>query len=158
MHDIAKQLVLSWARKGPAHKIDAPADFTRLTLDTIALCAMEYRFNSFYHEGQHPFVEAMTTVLTEAGRQGSRLPVVSRFSGAAARVKASKEVQERIAGEIVEGRRKNPSDRKDLLNAMINGRDPKTGQSMPDDLITANMITFLIAGTFEILITWKIRC
>ena len=146
MHDITKQLVLSWARKGPAHKIDAPADFTRLTLDTIAFCAMEYRFNSFYHEEQHPFVEAMTTVLTEAGRTGNRIPVMAKFSGAAKRVKASREVQERIAGEIVEGHQKNPSERKDILNAMINGRDPKAGQAISDGLITANMITFLVAG------------
>jgi cytochrome P450/NADPH-cytochrome P450 reductase len=43
MHDIASQLVLKWARMGPALKIHVTSDFTRLTLDTIALCAMDYR-------------------------------------------------------------------------------------------------------------------
>lgn len=37
MHDIASQLVLKWARFGPENDIDVTADFTRLTLDTIAL-------------------------------------------------------------------------------------------------------------------------
>lgn len=37
MHDIASQLVLKWARFGPETDIDTTADFTRLTLDTIAL-------------------------------------------------------------------------------------------------------------------------
>lgn len=37
MHDVASQLVLKWARFGPDHDIDVSSDFTRLTLDTIAL-------------------------------------------------------------------------------------------------------------------------
>ena len=38
MHDIASQLVVKWARFGPKEKINVPDDFTRLTLDSIALC------------------------------------------------------------------------------------------------------------------------
>ena len=48
MHDICSQLVMKWARYGPGHQINVTDDFTRLTLDTIALCTMDYRFNSYY--------------------------------------------------------------------------------------------------------------
>lgn len=44
MHDIASQLVIKWARFGPEDKINVTDDFTRLTLDTIALSA-ESPFN-----------------------------------------------------------------------------------------------------------------
>lgn len=37
MMDIASQLVLKWARIGPDHPIHPIEDFTRLTIDTIAL-------------------------------------------------------------------------------------------------------------------------
>jgi cytochrome P450/NADPH-cytochrome P450 reductase len=37
MHDIASQLVVKWARFGPYEKINVTDDFTRLTLDSIAL-------------------------------------------------------------------------------------------------------------------------
>ena len=37
MHDIASQLVVKWARFGPKEKINVTEDFTRLTLDSIAL-------------------------------------------------------------------------------------------------------------------------
>lgn len=37
MHDIASQLVVKWARFGPQDTIDVSGDFTRLTLDAIAL-------------------------------------------------------------------------------------------------------------------------
>jgi cytochrome P450 / NADPH-cytochrome P450 reductase len=39
MHDIASQLVIKWARFGPKEKINVTDDFTRLTLDSIALWA-----------------------------------------------------------------------------------------------------------------------
>jgi cytochrome P450/NADPH-cytochrome P450 reductase len=37
MHDNASQLVSKWARFGPKEKIHVTQDFTRLTLDSIAL-------------------------------------------------------------------------------------------------------------------------
>jgi cytochrome P450/NADPH-cytochrome P450 reductase len=37
MQDIISQMVLKWARFGPDRAIDVPDDFTRLTLDSIAM-------------------------------------------------------------------------------------------------------------------------
>src|SRR5690242_9137671 len=56
MLDIAEQLMEKWARLNPDEPVNVPADMTRLTLDTIALCGFNYRFNSFYREDPHPFV------------------------------------------------------------------------------------------------------
>jgi cytochrome P450/NADPH-cytochrome P450 reductase len=67
MHDIASQLVVKWARFGSKEKINVTDNFTRLTLDSIALCAMDTRFNSFYHEEMHPFVNAMVGLLQKLG-------------------------------------------------------------------------------------------
>ena len=65
MYDITSQLIMKWERSeissviwvlphspdglweysfGPTYSIDPAADFTRLTLDAISLCAMSYRF------------------------------------------------------------------------------------------------------------------
>lgn len=51
-----------------------------------------------------------------------------------------------VAVQVIKERRTHPSDKKDLVNAMLHGRDPKTGKTLPDDNIVNNMITFLIAG------------
>lgn len=48
MMDIASQLILKWERFGPDHAFDVSDDFTRLAFDTISLCAMGHRLNSFY--------------------------------------------------------------------------------------------------------------
>ncbi len=66
MHDITSQLVLRWARFGEHEPIDVTSDFTRLTLDTVGLCAMDTRFNSFYKDKLNRFVDAMLGVLLES--------------------------------------------------------------------------------------------
>lgn len=43
---LAGQLAMKWAWKGPQQPIDVE-DFTRLTLDTVALCSMGFRFSSY---------------------------------------------------------------------------------------------------------------
>ena len=147
MYDIATQLVLKWARKEPEDIILATEDFTRLTLDTIALCSMDYRFNSFYRTDMHPFVQAMTRTLS-AGNGPSTVFGVLRLlaGGKQENVKKDRALMESIASELVQHRRQNCREKRDLLYAMINGKDPKTGESMRDDLITANITSFLVAG------------
>lgn len=149
MHDIANQLVLKWARKGPSYRIPVTLDFTRLTLDTIALCAMDYRFNSFYQDEMHPFVEAMNTSLAASSNRlkiGSLVRKMMPWDKSAEKVQQSRKYMAQVARELVQIRRDNPTEKHDLLNAMIHGKDPKTGEKMDDALISTNMITFLIAG------------
>jgi cytochrome P450/NADPH-cytochrome P450 reductase len=149
MYDIASQLVLKWARKGMDYKIPVTSDFTRLTLDTIALCAMDFRFNSFYQEDLHPFVDAMTNMLASRSNAGQLSGILQRLLMPSYNAQLEKDVQymRTVSNELVQHRRDNPTEKKDLLNAMIHGKDPKTGSTMRDDLIAANMQTFLVAGT-----------
>lgn len=149
MHDIASQLVLKWARKGPSYRIPVTLDFTRLTLDTIALCAMDYRFNSFYEDGMHPFVDAMNVSLSSSSNRlklGSLVRKMMPWDKSTEKLQESRQYMGKVARELVQMRRDNPTEKHDLLNAMINGTDPKTGEKMDDALISTNMITFLIAG------------
>jgi len=140
MHDIATQMVMKWARYGPESRILATDDFTRLTLDTLALCTMGYRFNSFYSNQMHPFIDAMVDYLVESGRRASR-PKLASFLMRSANQKYASDIKlmRDVAAGVVMARRQNPTRKKDLLNAMINGRDPKTGEGMDDELIYSQM-------------------
>lgn len=147
MHDIATQLVMKWARHGPDYVIPVTDEFTRLTLDTIALCALDYRFNSYYYETMHPFIQAMADFLKESGDRARR-PAITQMFYQQAQQKYGEDIEllRRTSDEVIKARREHPTERKDLLNAMLNGTDPKTGEKMSDDSVTDNMITFLIAG------------
>lgn len=147
MHDIASQLALKWARSGPASEIEVTDDFTRLTLDTLALCSMGYRFNSYYSTQMHPFIEAMGDFLTEAGSR-SRRPLPQVFYRARnEKFDKDIEVLRSTAREVLEARKAGLGERdNDLLAAMLKGVDSKTGKKMTDESIMDNLITFLIAG------------
>jgi cytochrome P450/NADPH-cytochrome P450 reductase len=131
MHDIASQLVMKWARHGPEHSIQVVDDFTRLTLDTIALCAMDYRFNSYYYQKMHPFVDAMSDFLKVSGDRARRDPISQMFYRAeTAKYWEDIELLRKTSMEVIKTRRENPTDKKDLLNGMLSGVDPKTGEKM----------------------------
>ncbi|PHH78447.1 hypothetical protein CDD80_6854 [Ophiocordyceps camponoti-rufipedis] len=147
MKDISAQMILKLARFGPDHLISVSDEFTNLTLDSIALCAMGTRFNSFYHDEPHRFVSAMTGVLSESAARSKRPSLIGKLHKESNRkYKEDIETLESISKEMLQNRRQHPTDDQDLLNAMINGKDPKTGQKLRDETIIANMITFLIAG------------
>lgn len=147
MQDIGNQLLLKWARLGPSEPITVTDDFTRLTLDTIALCAMDFRFNSFYTDKMHPFVDAMVGFLSESGDRIRRPAIVtSLMRKKNAKFQRDLDYMFEVSQGLVQHRKQNPTDKKDLLNAMLSGKDPKNKDEMRDDLIIANMITFLIAG------------
>ncbi|KAI7911783.1 hypothetical protein M0657_010772 [Pyricularia oryzae] len=148
MSDVAEQLCLKWARHGPDHAIDVAGDYTRLTLDTIALCMMDYRFNSFYRDGQHhPFVKHMVAILSEADIQAMLPDWAGVFRPRAMR-KFKKDIQlmTDLCRGMVEARRANPVKRRDFLNAMLQNSDPETGEKLDDEEIVRNLITFLVAG------------
>ncbi|EAW17096.1 bifunctional cytochrome P450/NADPH--P450 reductase [Aspergillus fischeri NRRL 181] len=148
MSDIAQQLCFKWARQGGSTSINITDDFTRLTLDTIALCSMGFRLNSFYNsETMHPFVQYMVDVLREADVQ-AMLPGIANSLRVTAQRRMSKNIEamRSIAREIIQGRRDKGESVDDLLNTLLSGRDPVTGEGMTDDSIIDNVITFLIAG------------
>ncbi|PHH85154.1 hypothetical protein CDD83_829 [Cordyceps sp. RAO-2017] len=148
MHDVAAQLAMKFARHGPRAPICVSEDFTRLALDTLALCAMDFRFNSFYREEMHPFIKAMTDFLSECGRRNRRPSFAPNFLYRAANEKFYDDiaVMRQTADEVVQARKLHPNDRKDLLAAMLDGVDPIDGEGLTDSNITDQLITFLIAG------------
>ncbi|THU85308.1 fatty acid hydroxylase [Dendrothele bispora CBS 962.96] len=147
MKDICDQLVLKWERFGHDNIIDPADDFTRLTLDTIALCSMSYRFNSFYLTEPPQFAKAMVEYLKECFARATRPSIVqAMMPGASAKFQENKEFMTSVGNKIIEERKANPIEKKDLLNIMLFGVDPKTGQRLSEDTIMRNLLTFLIAG------------
>ncbi|KAL7929694.1 cytochrome P450 [Trichoderma chlorosporum] len=149
MKDLAQQLCLKWARYGEEYVIDVTADFTRLTLDTLALCTMGYRFNSF-HNGSvlHPFVDSMVRTLKEASVQAA-LPnfINSLRKKSWRRYEKDTAFMRTLCRDIIQKRKRQAEPNShDLLAALLEGRDPKTGEGLSDDSIIDNMLTFLIAG------------
>ena len=149
MIDIADQLMDKWDRLNPGEEVDVPADMTRLTLDTIALCGFGYRFNSFYRETPHPFVQAMVRVLDESQARLRQLPIQTRLKISAQRqFEDDQAFMASLVDDLIRKRRAmgDVADNTDLLGRMITGVDKQSGLTLPDENIRAQCLTFLIAG------------
>nr|BAJ96920.1 predicted protein [Hordeum vulgare subsp. vulgare] len=148
MMDIAEQLVLRWKRFGEDSIINVSENYTRVTLDTIGLCAFNYRFNSFYQNELHPFVNSMVRALHEAGSRARRTSIQNKLMIASQRqFNADIQNMQETAGKIIEERRrKGQGEKKDVLDIMLTAKDPVTGEGLSDENIRYQMVTFLIAG------------
>jgi cytochrome P450 / NADPH-cytochrome P450 reductase len=150
MTEIAFQLMDTLQESSNSNRsVDVPAEMTKLTLDTIALCGFSFRFNSFRQAEQHPFVHAMVEVLTEQQNQAARPAALNKVMvGARRRMQAFADVMDNTVLEIIRSRREGGrlEGREDLLEHMLYGVDKVTGESLSDDNIRAQCITFLVAG------------
>ncbi len=150
MLDIAEQLVLKWERLNTDEAIDVVRDMTSLTVDTIGLCGFNYRFNSFYHDTEHPFVRAMAGALSSTMDELTDMPMENLVRKHRKRqfeddVRTMNETVDRI----IKDRRASGeglSSKGDLLSYMLTGVDRKTGERLDDLNIRYQIITFLIAG------------
>ena len=75
-----------------------------------------------------------------------RSAVLTSLTGTEKKYRSDVEYMDHVAKDLVLHRKENPTDKPNLLNAMVKGPDPKSGDVMTDELIMANMITFVIAG------------
>ena len=148
MLDIAEQMFVKWQRVGPEVEIPVADNMTRLTLDTIALCGFGYRFNSFYQHEMHPFVDAMVRTLVEAGGRSRRPNLQTKLMVRTGRQYAADlQLMHGMTQDLISKRRASGStDRNDLLDRMLNAADPQSGESLDDENIRNQLLTFLVAG------------
>lgn len=147
MLDVAGQLCLKWERMNADDDIDVVHDMTAVALDTIGICGFNYRFNSFYREDYHPFIDALTRTL-ETSMMQRGLP----FENALLKKRLDQKEDDvaymnKLVDDIIAERRKG-GDRteNDLLNYMLDGVDKVTGETLSDENIRYQINTFLIAG------------
>ena len=147
MQDVASQLCMKWERLNQDDEIDVVHDMTAVALDTIGICGFNYRFNSFYREDYHPFINALTrtleTCMMQRGLPFEQTLLKRRID------QMDKDVtyMNNLVDEIIAERRKTGgSGESDLLNYMLEGRDKVTGETLSDENIRYQINTFLIAG------------
>ncbi|MBW9206671.1 cytochrome P450 [Mumia sp. zg.B17] len=131
-------------------RVDASADMTRLTLETIGRTGFSQAFGSFTTTELHPFVEGMVTALTIGRRKGviGALPAAKLLERRLDRQHAEQlDYVNRFLDDIVVARRRAPtSGGDDLLGIMLDQAHPETGARLSDENIRYQILTFLVAG------------
>lgn len=113
---------------------------------------MDTRLNSFYKDDLHPFIGAMVNVLVEsANRSGRPAWLTALYRNANKKFDQENEFIHQVAREVLQKRRAaHQPGRKDLLDAMLNGKDPATGKALTEQTIVDNLITFMMAGQYDL--------
>ncbi|MGW5250753.1 bifunctional cytochrome P450/NADPH--P450 reductase [Streptomyces sp. NPDC004129] len=147
MLEIAQNLVGKWERR-EGQPVNITDDYTRLTLDTIALSGFGYRFKSFDKEELHPFLNALLGALVESLRRSQELPMMTKLRKADDKKYREniQQMQDLVESVIKERREGKGGGEEDLLGLMLEAIDPETGRLLADDNVRDQVLTFLIAG------------
>ncbi|MEM8538219.1 MAG: cytochrome P450, partial [Pseudomonadota bacterium] len=147
MLDVASQLCLKWERLNGDDEIDVVHDMTAVALDVIGICGFNYRFNSFYRQDYHPFIDALTntleTCMMQRGLPFEQQLLKKRLN----QQKRDVAYMNKLVDDIIAERRQSGErGTNDLLNYMLDGVDKVTGEQLSDENIRFQINTFLIAG------------
>jgi len=154
MRDQADKLVAALKRDvghGGVTHIDAWV--TKMAFETIAVCGLGTSFGCFEDDQTHPFIKALNQTISAIDPLGT-WPSMLRPIFCRELLKkfttSSKSVRDTCCDVIRKRRAAGAAGigegRKDLLDMMLNDVDSKTGQSMTEDMIVDNVLTFLFAG------------
>ena len=153
------------AKRRPGRVFDITEDMTRLTYDVLA----ETLFSNSIAGGAAAFGQALTRYFATQGRidpldvlgAPAWLPRVGRIRAKPA-IQFFEQQIESIVSDRHELRAAYPraadANSRDLLDALLDARDPETGTGLSDEEVGANIVTFIGAGheTTANALTWAL--
>lgn len=125
---------------------------TKMAFETIAVCATGTSFGSFADDQDTPFVKALNNALSGFGPLAKCPPPLWPifFRKRLAQIRADAKIMRDTCIEVIKKRRANEthtiSNKRDIMDMMLEEKDPKTGKAMTEQQIVDNVLTFLFAG------------
>ena len=145
VRDCGSELTGKWHSLGDDPPVSAIGELNRLDLETTTLCFYGRKLNGLTGP-EPPMIQAMNGATSEAIKRPTRPKFVNWLFYQSKFDKETKAMR-RYGAECLEYRKANPTDRKDLLDAMMNVKDPETGQSLSEQQIIDEIVTMPIGSS-----------
>ncbi|WYZ35977.1 hypothetical protein EsH8_X_000624 [Colletotrichum jinshuiense] len=145
MVSTTNELFVKWKGLGVDAKVSAIGELNRLNLEATTLALYGKKLDCLTGP-EHPMLQAMEDSTSEAMQRPNR-PGFLNWLVFGSKFKKSTAAMRTYAGEIVEHRRTNPSDRKDLLAALLSTEDPQTGKTLTNDQVIDEIVTMPIGSS-----------
>ncbi|PWY80427.1 cytochrome P450 [Aspergillus sclerotioniger CBS 115572] len=143
MREVSTDLIKKWTA-GPRQRISVTNDLDRLNHAANMLCFFDQRLHCL--EGPEPsLIKAMEAATTEAVRRSSRLKIINWLLYQRKFDAYNKTLRDYSAG-CIEHRRANPSAKKDMLYAIMEGKDPQTGLGLNEEQMIDEIINVFIGS------------
>ncbi len=150
-----QRLLDRWAaRSNAADPFDVAPEMSRLTLDIVA-GAM---FGTDLGADEDEFLESVSGALTYANHLMNHFFNAPLFIPTAVNRRASSAIRrlDRIVSNVLQSRRQSTETRDDLLAMLLTARDAETNDTMNDQQLRDEAVTFLVAGyeTTAVALSW----
>jgi cytochrome P450 len=157
MEKSARTTLDSWLSLVPGAVHDVYPDLSKTAfrvLDQTLLASSETAAGSVVEHAWEQYLEPVTWAMANAMMM---LPSWVPHPGRRQMRRAAATLRAAVA-QIVQERRRVPAGQQDLLGRLMSAKDPETGQQMDDELLSDNIITFMVAGheTTALAVTWSL--
>lgn len=147
IRDCAFELTEKWRSTGgdvPA-SVSAIDELNRLDLETTTLCFYGRKLNGLTGP-EPPMIKAMDGATSEAIKRPTR-PWIVNWLFYQSKFTRDVKAMRQYAIDCVAHRKANPTDKKDMLHAMMTAKDPETGKSLTDQQVLDEIVTMPIGSS-----------
>ncbi|KAF7557827.1 hypothetical protein G7Z17_g372 [Cylindrodendrum hubeiense] len=141
----ATDLINKWKGLGSNNTIFPIGDLNRLNLEATTLALFGQRLNCLGGP-EHPVIQAMEDATSEAMRRPNR-PGFLNWLFYGKKFKSATATMRSWAAGIVQNRKDNPTDRNDLLAALLSAKDPESGKALTDSEVIDEIVTMPIGSS-----------
>ncbi|KAI0839545.1 bifunctional P-450:NADPH-P450 reductase [Hypoxylon sp. FL0890] len=145
MRDTASELIAKWKGLGDNNEVSAIGELNRLNLEATTLTLYGKKLNCLYGP-EHPMLKGMEDSTSEAIKRPTRPGFVNWLFHSGKFTKATKTMRT-YAQEMVDYRKANPTDRQDLLAALMSAKDPETGTALRDSQVIDEIVSMPIGSS-----------
>ncbi|KAI0441099.1 cytochrome P450 [Xylaria telfairii] len=145
MRDITNELIGKWKGVGADTQFAPLGDLNRLNLEVTAYTLYGKRLNNLTGPA-HPVIQAMEDTTSEAIKRPNR-PGILNWLFYGSKFKSANKLQRDWAADVVKYRKDNPTERRDLLDALLTAKDPETGKSLTESQVIDEIATMPIGSS-----------
>ena len=142
MRDTASDLTAKWAK---GNTVNVTNELRRLNLKAAMVCLFGQDIDSL--DGPEPrMIQAMDEAALESMKRPNR-PRLLNWLLYQGKFDRDTRTMRDFAANIIAKRREDEDPRKDMLHALLQGKDPETGKSFTEEQIVDEVVTLLIGTT-----------
>jgi len=145
VRECTAELIQKWSQLGTSNTIQPFEDLNRLNLEATTLTLFGKKLNCI-DAPPHPMIAAMEDSTSEAMKRPTRPKLLTWLLYNGKFKNATKTMRE-WAADIVNYRKENPTDRQDLLTALMTAKDPETGTALTESQVIDEIVTMPIGSS-----------
>lgn len=145
MRDTTAELITRWKAQPASKKFTPLTELNRLNLEATTLTLYGKKLNCLAGP-DHPMIKAMEDSTSEAVQRPTRPGLLNKllYGG---KFKSGIKAMRAYAQDIVDYRKANPTDRKDMLHTLMTAKDPQTGKGLTDSQVIDEIVTMPIGSS-----------